>query len=104
MVSKIRTYYRLTIGTIVLSVISLAILANTGFEKELAIKFGAALFSLSFFLGIYTNYLLKKAKKINTSNIVVWVVGSLILFPLSYFGMLYILGGTIEEYANENSA
>ena len=104
MIKIIRRSFNIAVTLVAASILLPIVFSALGAETNTIVKIMSFLFLISFISALFTNYFLMKVGKIGMANIVIWCFGALIMGPISYFFMLYLLGSTIEEFAREQRA
>lgn len=103
-VGKIKQAYK---ASIILGVVALFFIFGLhlfGHNYELSSNLFLILMLPSFVVSLYVNLLLKKSGEIKTSNVIIWVTASIIIFPISYAVMLFLLHQKINETESKINA
>jgi hypothetical protein len=102
-IKVIKNSFKVSVILIALSIFLAVAFSLIGLSEETIITVALWPLLASFLAAIFTNILLVKAGKFGVANVLVWCFGAVILAPISYFFMLYMLGATIEEFSKEQA-
>jgi len=94
MIQTVRTYFRVTLALLVVSIL----LSVFGVELALAKNLSIGIFILAFLVSCWCNVLLMRGGYIGKSSIVIWIIVSVLgVPPIGFCAMLFLLSRSIKN-------